>query len=373
MTGLYIHIPFCTRKCLYCDFPSYGGISRYQEAYVDALCREIRNSPYAGQAVDTVYFGGGTPSLLTLVQVGMIMRTLGETFRLAADSEITLEANPESMDRAYAAGLAHIGINRVSLGIQSFNDKELRFLRRLHTGKEAMQSVCDVYEGGITNISVDLMYGLPGQSRADVLHDLSCLVSLPVVHASVYSFIVETGTPLAGLVGKGSVLLPETEITLQEGAAVRSMLADRGFAHYEISSYARPGFASRHNIKYWQYEPYIGFGVSAHSFDGRFRFVNIGNIPQYIEAAGMAAVSAEREEIRTMRGEEDYCFLALRMRRGIDSERFQSLFGETVESAFGPVLEDLDRRGFIEPTGRGYKLTEQGLLYGNYVFSRFLR
>lgn len=373
MTGIYVHIPFCVQKCLYCDFPSYGGISSYQEDYVAALCREIGASSYAGREADTLYFGGGTPSLLTAEQVGRIMAALRATFSLGADAEITLEANPDSMEKEYAKELAALGINRVSLGVQSFCDETLRFLRRIHTAEEAVRAVEDVYAAGIGNISVDLIYGLPGQSVAALRCDMETLLSLPITHSSLYSLIVEAHTPLERLVAAGKVTLPSVEEVEAAGTLIREAMAASGFVHYEISAYCRPGYASRHNIKYWTYEPYIGFGASAHSFDGKTRFANESNIPVYIKQAGKTSVVTEREDIDTERGEEDYCFLALRMRDGIDGNRFRDLFGRTVEAAFGPVLPELRAKGFLEETARGYKLTKQGLLYGNYVFGRFLR
>ena len=373
MTGLYVHIPFCVRKCLYCDFPSYGGISSYLDDYVEALCREIRATSYIGEAADTVYFGGGTPSLLTARQGEKIMSALTDTFRIDADSEITFEVNPDGIKSDYIRDLIKIGVNRISMGIQSFDDRLLQLLRRVHTSAEAFAALEAVRTGGVTNVSADLIYGLPGQSPEDAENDARTLIGLGVTHASAYSLIVEEGTMLKRLVRKGEILLPEDRVTEEAGERVCHTLEKGGLKRYEISAYAAEGFQSKHNLKYWQYEPYIGFGASSHSFDGTYRFSNIRSLPEYIKNAGKTSVLAEHELIGKERGEEDFCFLGLRTMKGIDNKRFEQCFKRTVTDAFGTVIKDLVLRGFLEKTEWGYCLTSQGILYGNYVFSRFLR
>lgn len=373
MIGLYIHIPFCVHKCLYCDFPSYGGVQQYIPGYVQALCREIRAFSPKGLRADTIYIGGGTPSLLSVSQLSQIMDALEQTFSLTKDAEITLEANPDSMNKDYAADISLLGINRVSLGVQSFDDQMLRFLGRVHTAAAAKRAVEDVWHGGINNISIDLMYGLPYQTQAMVQQDLTALSSLPVCHASVYSLIVEEHTPL-------QVRLQHHDLSLPADAAVEAMarhihgaMRELGYEHYEISSYARPGKRSRHNCKYWQYVPYIGFGVSAHSFYRRTRWANIANIPAYIRKAGRGSVTAERVSIDDKRAKEDYCFLALRMHDGISYAAFAHAFGTSIETEFGTVLTRLFQQKLLEKTASGCRLSDLGLAYGNYVFSQFIR
>ena len=214
MIGLYVHVPFCVKKCRYCDFPSYSGVESYINAYVDAVCREISLFP-RGEQADTVYFGGGTPSLLRAGQIGSIMKCLEARFDIAADAEITVEANPDSVSRQYVRELAALGVNRMSLGIQSFDDGMLRFLGRVHTTDEGKRAVQAVWDGGVRNISIDLMYGLPGQTEEMVCADMEVLVSLPVCHASIYSLIVEEHTPLWDDLRKGRCLLPNDEETAQ--------------------------------------------------------------------------------------------------------------------------------------------------------------
>lgn len=374
MLGLYVHIPFCHRKCRYCDFPSYGGVeNRYLSAYVNSLCREIAVSDWPGEAVDTIYFGGGTPSLLKPEQVNRILTALRQRFQVTADAEITLEANPDSIDQADAERLAHIGINRISLGVQSFHDDRLQALGRLHTSLEGKQAVQAVYAGGIHNISVDLMYGLPGQTVQEVREDLIELTSLPIHHASVYSLIVEEHTLLWNDLHQGRLALPDEEIVDAMAEVVHANLPLKGFERYEISSYSQKGYRSRHNSKYWQYTPYLGFGSSAHSFTGKERYANTANIPTYIKHAGRQSVVDQRIEITEERAQEDYCILALRTSDGINYEKFQRRFTETIDAIFPDQLAQLFQKNLLEPTSTGCRLSKKGLDYGNYVFEQFLR
>ena len=373
MLGLYVHIPFCRHKCLYCDFPSYSGLERYLEGYVPALCREIAATPYAGKSVDTIYIGGGTPSILSAKAVGDILRQLRQTFEVTAEAEITIEANPESLDGEKAAAYVSYGINRLSLGIQSFSDEMLSFLGRIHTAKEGERALRAAWDAGIRNLSIDLMYGLPGQTVDDVRRDVQRLGDLPVDHASIYSLIVEDGTPLKHGLSKGLWTLPDDEVVEAMGQAVHDQMHDLGFHHYEISSYAKGTFESKHNSKYWIYEPYIGFGVSAHSFDGTARWANMANIPQYIERAGKGSVEGERILIDAKRAVEDSCFLALRRRVGIDKEDYDRRFGQPIEADFGPVIDSLVAQGLLENTKEWVRLSDRGLSYGNYVFGKFIR
>ena len=371
--GLYVHIPFCRHKCLYCDFPSYAGLERYRDGYVQALCRDIAASPYAGEEADTIYIGGGTPSLLAAGEIGRILETLRWTFRIADEAEITMEANPDSLSYDKAAALADCGVSRLSLGVQSFSDAMLSFLGRVHTAAQGEAAIQAAYDAGIHNLSLDLMYGLPGQTLADVRRDVERLSQLPVVHASIYSLIVEEGTQLKAGLEKGEWQLPPDEATEAMARTVHDAMHDYGFHHYEISSYAKGPFESRHNSKYWTYEPYIGFGVSAHSFDGKMRWANVANIPAYIQMAGKGSIVAESVAIDAERAVEDYCFLALRRRAGIDYGDYARRFGKAIEDDFGPVIDQLVRQGLLERTAQGCCLSEEGLGYGNYVFSKFIR
>ena len=244
---------------------------------------------------------------------------------------------------------------------------------RVHTAAQGEAAIQAAYAAGIHNLSLDLMYGLPGQHLADVRRDVERLSQLPVVHTSIYSLIVEDGTQLKAGLEKGTWHLPPDGTVEAMGKAVHDAMHGYGFHHYEISSYAKGPFESRHNSKYWTYEPYIGFGVSAHSFDGTTRWANIANIPAYIHKAGRESVVAESVAIDAKRAVEDYCFLALRRRVGIDYGDYARRFGKSIEADFGPVIDGLIRQGLLERTERGCCLSEDGLGYGNYVFSKFIR
>ncbi|KMO86156.1 coproporphyrinogen III oxidase [Megasphaera cerevisiae DSM 20462] len=372
MIGLYVHVPFCVHKCIYCDFPSYGGVSHYIEDYVQALCREIDGFTGTDQA-DTVYFGGGTPSLLPTQHIQCILDHLRRKFFILDNAEITVEANPDSMDAVYAAALASIGVNRISLGIQSFSDDMLAFLGRIHSAAAGVKAVRAVQDAGIDNVSIDLMYGLPGQTLEMAAYDMEMLSGLSVTHASIYHLIVEEHTPLFYGVQQKKILLPADESNEAMEGNIHAAMHAMGFQHYEISSYARPGYVSRHNCKYWKYVPYIGFGVSAHSFYEDRRWSNIANIPAYIGRAGRECVIHEVITIDRMRAMEDYCFLALRMRKGIVYSDFARRFSCSIESEFGTILNQLLNRKLLENTYQGCCMTDLGLSYGNYVFSQFLR
>ncbi|MCI1821219.1 MAG: radical SAM family heme chaperone HemW [Megasphaera sp.] len=373
MLGIYIHIPFCQKKCRYCDFPSYGGVSYFLSHYVKALCREIMYAAGAGETADTIYLGGGTPSLLTAQQVESILGAVRNHFSVNSSAEITIEANPNNITETYVQDLCSIGVNRFSLGVQSFSDEQLQRLGRIHTAEEGKHAVMTIREGGISNISADLMFGLPGQSAADVYTDLRILTQLPITHASIYSLIVEEHTLLWDDIRHQRVFLPDEREKEAMVELVHENMAAEGFEHYEISSYCLPGFRSRHNSKYWQYSPYLGFGVSAHSFYQNKRFANIANIPEYIHNAGVSSVVETSVSITSKRAAEDYCILALRMCDGIDYEKFHTLFSTTVETEFGDIIERLFAQQLLVPISSGCRLSKLGFSYGNYVFEQFIR
>ena len=372
MIGIYIHIPFCTSKCRYCDFPSYSGVSSYYEAYVEAVCRELL--AYTGDTrADTVYFGGGTPSVLPTALLEKLLHTVQQVFSLAPATEITAEANPESLRRDQCEKWAALGINRVSLGVQTFHDALLQSLGRLHTAAQAYEALQAVAAAGITNISLDLMYGLPGQTLQAFKEDIQTLSRLPVTHASIYRLTVEEHTPLWHSVQAGKERVANAAEVEAMQQYLYGTMRQMGFEHYEISAYAKPGYRARHNCKYWRYEPYIGFGAAAHSFDGQTRRCNVRSLPQYIRSCTTSGRIQEETRIAAARAMEDYCFLALRMRDGIDYDDFFQRFQVSFGSQFGRTERRLYEQGLLQRTEKGCALTPLGLAYGNYVFSRFLR
>lgn len=372
MIGVYVHIPFCISKCAYCDFPSYSGCESLYEEYIQAVCREIET--YQGERhADTIYFGGGTPSLLPVALLEKVLVCLRHQFIVSEDAEITVEANPDSLTLDMCRQLATIGVNRLSVGVQSFQDDVLRHLGRPHTGKMAYQLLEGIPKTGITNISLDLMYGLPEQTVEMFQQDIEMIPTIPVTHASIYSLIVEEHTLLYRQVQQGSILLPMEETVEQMKTILFSKMAEWGFYHYEISSYAKENYESIHNSKYWKYLPYIGFGAAAHSFDGRRRWENVRSIAQYIRYSNQDKCIFHQFEVSPQQGMEDFCYLALRMQRGISYQAFYKQFQTNIEDEFGKEIERLCTQGLLEKTQDGVCLSDLGLAYGNYVFSQFIR
>jgi len=372
--GAYIHIPFCKQKCYYCDFPSYGGVEQYIPAYVKALCTEIRHSAFAHSTLDTIYIGGGTPSLLTLGQLESILTALRDTFTLANTIEITLEVNPQCIDKAYYPALLVLGVNRISFGVQSFNDSELKRIGRIHQAKDAEQSILAAYAAGLSNISADLIYGLPEQQVGDFEKNMAIAIALPLQHISIYGLQIEEGTLFWQWQQQGTLSLP----TDSENEAMYDLICRElkraGFEHYEISNFARQGHRSRHNMKYWQYADYIGFGASAHSFVHGRRYASVTNIPNYMQGAGKTGGTiAEDVIILPERAIEDYCFLALRTSDGISYNSFRNRFGYELRDVFGEVIDKLVKKSLLVITPTGIRLSGNGIKYGNYVFGEFIR
>ncbi len=373
--GLYIHIPFCQQKCLYCDFPSVAGGEELYAAYTAALCREIagKGGLLSSAAVDTVYIGGGTPTVLPAGCLEEIGRCLRANAAVAADAEFTVEANPGTLDGEKLAALRVIGANRVSLGVQAFDDAVLAAAGRIHTAGQAAEAVAAVSAAGFGRVSVDLMYGLPGQATAGFRTGLERAAAMPVEHISVYGLKVEDGTPFARLAAEGRLALPDEaeEEAMYDLAA--SFLPARGFARYEISNYARPGAECRHNLKYWRYEPYIGVGAAAHSFCQGERLANTADVRDYIArtAAGETPL-ASRERPGEAVAMAEYAFLALRTAAGVSYADFAARFGREFPRLYGEAAEKLARQGLVAAGADSLRLTAKGQKYGNIVFAAFL-
>jgi len=389
--SVYIHIPFCVKKCAYCDFLSFPSCVENIPEYVEALCREIALAPKfwdAGKsasgtsdALTSVYFGGGTPSLLSASQVERILSVLRETFGFSEDCEITLEANPGTISPDKLSGFLAAGVNRLSLGIQSLDDTVLETLGRIHDAKTARRSVEEAKDAGFSNISCDMMLGIPGQSRAAVESTLSFFLQQEIPHVSLYSLILEEGTPMYARYG-GDI---EKYVSQEEDRAmyhyVVETLKSHGFLHYEISNMGRHGFESRHNMMYWRAEPYYAFGVGAHYYLGKERGTHRPEtIEEYIDLfseknAGEIAKDA-LYEVEEILSEEDrkkeFMMLAFRTGKGVEAQAFKERFGCSVESAFGEELDNEIRKALIEKTTYGYRLTEKGFDLANQVFSDYV-
>lgn len=377
--GLYVHIPFCKQKCMYCDFPAYQNLQDYYETYVYALVQEIdlwvsEHAESKERSIDTIYFGGGTPTELSIQQLQMIVDKIKSTFTITDDCHMTIESNPGEVDLQYLTKLVKLGFNRISFGVQTFDDKALTMLHRSHDGEKAIQAVYDAKEAGFTDINIDLIYGLPRQTLEDIQHNLNIVKDLPINHISTYGLQVEVGTYLYHLVQKNLISIPSESIDESMYDTMMSGLKALGFERYEISNFAKGNSYSRHNLKYWHYIDYLGFGVGAHSFYDGVRRSNNRNVMPYIQSVDRYIMpTIDTETITVERAQEDFCFLALRTKWGLDEQKFEDRFGVSVHNLFGNILEDLVTKGLLEYQNGSYHLTSEGAKHGNYVFSQFIR
>jgi len=372
--GIYVHIPFCRAKCSYCAFVSQVCDLSVQHSYVAALCREIAaaGGDFSVPA-DTVFLGGGTPTLLPATDLTQILQAIRETFALTEDAEISLEANPGTVDVASLKLLRQAGFNRLSLGVQSFDDQVLRGIGRIHRAAEAAQAVGMARSAGFENISMDLMFGLPLQSLNSWRETLARAVSLEPDHISAYGLKLEEQTPLALLVASGQAALPAEREEEAMYDWLNEFLPQQGFSRYEISNYARPGRECRHNLKYWRYQPYRGFGVAAHSFNGIARFANTEELSRYI-ARIEAGESAEefRETLDEPDRMAEYVFLALRTTAGLSAMDFEVQFRRSFTDYFAVAIAELKKSGMLTNEKEQWRLTEKGLKLSNQAFVKFL-
>ncbi len=377
MSGIYIHIPFCERKCIYCDFYSVENLSLI-DTFIESLLREIEifsieASFVNGSIFDSIYFGGGTPSLLNPAQVEKILNKLSHKFKISSNVEITLEANPGTVDKGKLFEYKSLGVNRISFGVQSFFDDDLKFLGRIHTSEDAFKCVRDSFDVGFENVSIDLIFGLPGQTVERWLENLKLAVSLNVPHISAYNLIVERGTPLYELVSISKVEIPEDEVQAQLYEKTIDFLETAGYVHYEVSNYAFEGFECRHNLKYWQYENYIGFGPSAHSFWISKRWWNYANLNKYINALDLGKIPvANFEVLNEEKMIEEFIYLGLRS-RGINITKFREKFGfEFMGGDIKDEIEELERVGYISVEDDFVKLTAKGFLLCDEIVLRLI-
>jgi putative coproporphyrinogen dehydrogenase len=377
--GIYVHIPFCKQKCIYCDFPAYQNLEEYYDTYIYALLQEITmfgdTYPKARtKLVDTVYFGGGTPTELSLSQIEQIINTIQRTYNLSNDCRFTIESNPGEIDISYLKGLQKLGFSRISFGVQTFNDKSLLSLHRSHNSKAAIDAVQCAAEVGFTDINIDLIYGLPKQTIEEINENITLVSKLPINHISTYGLQVERGTRLYHLVEKELISLPDEPLEDRMYETMMQGIQELGFERYEISNFAKNGAYSTHNLKYWQYSDYLGFGAGAHSFFEGIRRANNRNVMPYARKIDCFEFPIVDEEIiDQQRAIEDYCFLALRTKWGINTTVFFEKFNVTLDSIYGSILQELIEKDLIVKDGKSYHLTSEGIKHGNYVFSQFIK
>jgi len=378
--SLYLHIPYCAQKCAYCDFNSYAGsILEDQIAYVAALEAEMRryaaDPRVAGRPIVTAFAGGGTPTLLPSRLLAQVLAKAREIFPFAADAEVSVEANPGTVDfagdklrAAFAAGA-----NRLSFGVQAFQDELLQRLGRVHSVAEVERAVAAARAAGFRNLNLDLMYGLPGQGVNDWRETLEHALALAPEHISAYSLIIEEGTAFHVEWERGRLEVPDEAVEEEMFHLVRATLGAAGYEQYEVSNFARPGYRSRHNQVYWRNEEYLGLGAGAHSYLNGERFWNI-RLPQtYVRRlkAGQSPVEGG-EQLDAPGAMAETMMMGLRLLDGVEEERFATRFGRPLGEVYGPVLSRLQRDGLLEQAGAAWRLTARGLRLGNQVWAEFL-
>ena len=368
--GLYVHIPFCKKKCNYCDFCSFADLDGGVRArYLRALAEEI--SSYRGEEhppVDTVFLGGGTPSLLTPTELEDLFSVLQKTFRILPDAEVSAEANPGTLDREKLEAFRRVGVNRLSIGLQSIHDGELAALGRIHTYADFLDAYHLAREGGIENIGVDLMYAFPTQTAASFHETLAAVTALSPEHISAYGLIVEDGTPFGE--NRERLLLPseDEEVEMYEDAC--RTLAAAGYRHYEVSNYAKPGFECRHNLRYWHAEEYLGFGVAAHSYYRGERFANSRDFLAYSQ--GKCKQYRTKERIDRENEAEEYTMLALRTSEGIDLSLYEKRFSHSFLSGREDAVRRFVAAGVARLADGHFAFTERGFYIGNSLTAELL-
>ncbi|EES73698.1 putative oxygen-independent coproporphyrinogen III oxidase [Paenibacillus sp. oral taxon 786 str. D14] len=375
--AVYIHIPFCTNKCFYCDFNSYVLKDQPVMDYLRALDREmeltVQQTP-PGE-IRSIFVGGGTPTVLTPQEMEFFLASVRRHFPYwASDIEFTMEANPGTTDRDKLTVMKDGGVNRVSFGVQAFQNELLSGIGRIHNTDDVYRSLENARAVGLDNLSIDLMFGLPNQTVEMLDYSVSRALELGLPHYSIYSLKVEENTLFHTLYHKNQLPLPSEEEELNMYLLLMERMEQAGYKQYEISNFAKPGFASRHNITYWKNEDYYGLGAGAHGYVGRTRHVNIKGVNPYVEAAKTGLPRLEQFGVSREEAMEDFVMVGLRMLNGIRKADFRRQFGEELDDVFARQLTKMLSAGLLEPhsDGEGYRLSKQGVLFGNEVFAEFI-
>jgi oxygen-independent coproporphyrinogen-3 oxidase len=371
--ALYIHIPFCRRKCPYCTFVSYDNRTDDIPLYLKALKEEMRQRA-GGKRVTSIYLGGGTPSLLPAQDVADLLYRVRTLFSVNEAAEITMEVNPGTVEQTYLTAVREEGINRLSLGVQSLNNRELALLGRIHTAAEAKDAIRTAREAGFDNLNLDLIFGLPGQTLSDWQHSLDEAAEMRPEHLSLYALTLEENTPMWKAIDEGSLPKIIPDISAEQYELAEDILTRKGYRHYEISNWARPGRECHHNLTYWHNLPYIGAGAGAHSYQGSRRFANTRDLDEYM--AGFSGKATPRleldEEISPETELAESVILGLRLCEGINADEIQSRSGINILARYRRQIEEMVEAGLLERAGRHIRLTCRGRLLGNEVFWRFL-
>ena len=373
--GIYVHIPFCIRKCNYCDFPSYSNMDNIFSQYTNALCKEIEfvSEKYKNGLVDTIFFGGGTPSVLSAKDISRICNTIQKKFRISNNAEISIEVNPGTITKEKLETYRALNINRISIGVQSANDRILNFMGRIHTRQMIEQSLELIKECGFKNINADIIFGVPNQTMVDLQNTIEFVLNKEVTHISCYSLKVEENTPWYELQKRGE--LPQVDDGLEREMYywIVSRLKNSSFEHYEISNFAKPGFKCIHNIKYWTDKPYLGFGSAAHSYINNTRYSNVENPVEYI-----SAVNANKSPIQgtdiidDVERLSEIFILGLRLIEGVNLEALEHVFGRKSLKKYDEKIEMLVNKDFLCIENGNLKLTKLGLDFANLVWVEFI-
>lgn len=372
--AVYIHIPFCRRKCSYCDFNSTSYPEISIEHYSELLQEEIRTAAEV-RAVATIYFGGGTPSLLPPAAVAAIIGAIGRCCAILPDAEVTLEANPGTVTRSSLEGYLAGGVNRLSMGVQSLDDRQLAFLGRIHSAGEARSAFAAARSAGFTNISIDLMHSLPGQTLEGWQETIAAAIALQPEHISAYGLTIEPGTPLFTSLEAGEIALQDEELSAEMFELTAALLGKAGYEHYEISNFALPGYRSRHNQVYWRRGSYRGFGAGAHSFQREprhgMRWANPAELASYAGQVKNGTVP-ENEQLQEQDAMAEFFFLGLRLLDGVDLESFHREFGVAAEVVYPGVIDRFIAAGLLRRSAARLQLTARGVLLANTVLAEFI-
>ena len=369
-TSAYVHIPFCTQICYYCDFSKVFIKNQPVDSYLEHLIEEYDS--YDIKKLRTLYIGGGTPTALSASQLAFLLEKLTDKLDLSYLEELTIEANPGDLDEEKIAVLKDSPVNRVSLGVQTFNDRMLKQIGRSHLEKDIYENIANLKKAGFDNISIDLIYALPKQTMEDVKTNVAKAIALDIPHMSLYSLILENHTVFMNRMRRGRLPLPKEDLEAEMFEYIITELEKAGFEHYEISNFSKPGFESRHNLMYWDNAEYYGIGAGASGYVDGVRYKNHGPIRHYLQAveAGNARV---QEEVLTLHEKmEEEMFLGLRKKSGVSKKRFEEKFGLSFEDQYGAVVSELTEQGLLVPDRDIVRMTKQGLFLGDTVAEKFI-
>ena len=369
-TSAYVHIPFCTQICYYCDFSKVFIKNQPVDSYLEHLLEEFQS--YDIQKLRTLYIGGGTPTALSASQLEVLLKGLTKNLNLSVLEELTIEANPGDLDADKIAVLKNSAVNRVSLGVQTFDDKMLKKIGRSHLEKDIYENIDRLKLAGFDNISIDLIYALPGQTMEQVKDNVAKAIGLDIPHMSLYSLILENHTVFMNRMRRGKLPLPKEELEAEMFEYIIVELERVGFEHYEISNFSKPGFESRHNLMYWDNAEYYGIGAGASGYVNGVRYKNHGPIRHYLSAVEEGNARITEEHLSQKEQMEEEMFLGLRKKSGVSMARFEEKFGRSFDGLYGEIVRDLVQQGLMQIDGDRVRMTKRGLFLGDTVAERFI-